>query len=192
MRVSFAREHFAERRETRGHRDAVGVVRSAVKDFVLRDQVHHRAARSEGTQRQTTTDGFGQADHVRLHAKKFAGAAPSKLRSGFDLVEDQQCAVFGANVPQALQESGLRHAQANVHQDGFENDRGNLAGIFTEPPLDAAEIVETRDDDIGEGSFWNAPPPGTELGASASPQSSALGLTLTSARHAIRGKNPRT
>jgi len=27
MRVTFAREHFAERRETRGHRDAIGVIR---------------------------------------------------------------------------------------------------------------------------------------------------------------------
>src|SRR5580693_655651 len=89
VRVVFAGEDFAEGGQARGHRYAIGVVGAAVEHLVLGDQIHHRAARSEGTERQATTDGLRKADHVGLHAKKFAGAAPGELGAGFHFVEDE-------------------------------------------------------------------------------------------------------
>jgi len=91
----------------------------------------------------------------------------------FDFVEDQQRSVFGANVAQALQESGLRHAQADVHQDGLENNRGDLARIFAEAPLDAARLLKLATTTLAREVFWNAAAAGHGIGASASPQSSA-------------------
>ena len=102
MRVTFAREHFAERRETCSHRDAVGVVRPAVKNFVLRDQVHHCSARAECTQGQTAADGFRETDHVRFHAKVLRGATPPEFRAGLYFIEYQQRAILGSNFAQAL------------------------------------------------------------------------------------------
>src|SRR5207249_8061898 len=107
--------------------DAVGIVSAAVKDFVLRDQIHHSAACAEGSERQAATDGLGEANHVRLHAEEFAGASPGKFCAGLDLVEDEQRAVLGANVAQPLQEPRLRQTQSDVHHNGLENDGGDLA-----------------------------------------------------------------
>src|SRR5882724_4506025 len=50
MGITFARQDFAKGCEARSHGDAVGVVGATVEDFVLRDQIHHRAARSESSQ----------------------------------------------------------------------------------------------------------------------------------------------
>ena len=55
-----------------------------------------------------------------------------------------------------LQEAGLRHAEADVHQDGLENDRGDLAGIFFEAALDRGEVVEGSDQDVGDRGFGHA------------------------------------
>src|SRR6266581_1930973 len=89
VRIILAREDLAERRQARSHGHTVRVVGAAVEDLVLRDQIHYRAARAECSQRQAAADGLCQADHVRLHAEKFAGTAPGKLRARFHFVEDQ-------------------------------------------------------------------------------------------------------
>ncbi len=87
-------------------------------------------------QRQAAADRLGQTDHVRLHAKIFRGAAPSQFRAGLYFVEDQQCAILGGKIAQTLQETGLRHAQPNIHHDGFKNDGGNFARILLEAQFD--------------------------------------------------------
>src|SRR6266851_2957873 len=98
VRIIFARQDFAKSGEAGGHGHTVRVVGAAVEDFVLRDQIHYRAARSECSKRQTATDGLGQADHIRLYAEEVARAAPSELGTGFHFVENQQRTVLGANI----------------------------------------------------------------------------------------------
>src|SRR5579863_136833 len=78
-----------------------------------------------------------------MNVEVFAGASPAKFGSGFHFVEDQQRAVFRGEIAKTFQETGLRNAEADVHQNGFKNDRGNLAGIFLEAALDGGEIVES-------------------------------------------------
>src|SRR5216684_4036293 len=53
VRIIFARQDFAESCEASGHGHAVRVVCAAVEDFVLGDQIHYGAARSERSERQT-------------------------------------------------------------------------------------------------------------------------------------------
>ena len=144
-----------------------------MKHLVVADEMHHLLARSESSQRQSATDGFRQANHVRLHAEIFAGAAPRQLRTGFYFVEDQQRAVFGGDVAQTLQKALLRHAQADVHQNRLENDGSDLSRL--------CKLLKLATRTFARLAFGTPPPPGTEFGASASPQSSALGFTLTSA-----------
>ena len=71
---------------------------------------------------------------------KYSEAPPQpSFAPGLHFVEDQQRAVFGGNVAQPFEEAGLRHAQSDVHQDRFENDRRDLAGIFLEAALDGCQ-----------------------------------------------------
>ena len=90
--------------------------------------------------------------------KYSGGAAPAQLRAGFHFVEDQQRAVFGGNVAQPLQKAGLRHAQADVHQNRFQNDGRDLAGILLEAQLDAGQVVEGRSENVGHGGFRHSEP----------------------------------
>ena len=155
MRVIFAGEDFAKRGEAGGHGDAIGVVGAAVEDLVLRDEVHDFAAGAESAERKAAADGFGEANHVWLDAEEFRGAAPGELRAGFDFVEDEQSAVFIAKIAEALEEAGLRKAEADVHENGFENDGGDLSGIFLEAALDAGEVVERGDFHVVERGLRN-------------------------------------
>ena len=104
---------------------------------------------------------LGEANHVGRDAVVFRGAAPTEFRAGLHFVEDQERAVLRRNLAQALQEAGLRHAQADVHQDRLENNRRDLPGIFLEAALDGAEVIEgcnrhVRDRRLGHAqSTWN-------------------------------------
>ena len=63
-----------------------------------------------------------------------------------------------------MQETGLRQTEAHVHQNGLENDGGDLAGVFAEAALDAAEIVEGGDNHVGERGFRDARTSGNTRG----------------------------
>src|SRR5262249_47540310 len=141
LSVVLPRQYFAEGGKARGHGIAVGVVGSAMKDLVLDNEIHHVPAGAKRRQRNAAADGFRQGDHVRLDAEVFAGAAPAELRPGFYFVENEKRAVFGADVAQSLQKTGLWHAQPDVHQDGLENDGGNLPGELFEAVLDAGKAL---------------------------------------------------
>src|ERR1700676_3481336 len=76
VRIILASQHFAKSSQPGSHRNAVGVVGAAMKNFVLRNQIHDRAAGAKRAKWRATADGFGQADHVRLNTKKLRGTAP--------------------------------------------------------------------------------------------------------------------
>src|SRR5215469_15987372 len=162
--VVFARKDMPEGGQAGGHGVAVGVVSAAVEDLVLVNQVHHLPAGAKRCQGNAATDGFGQRDHVWLHAEILAGAAPAELRAGFHFIKDEQRAVFGADVTQALEETGLRHAQAEVHEDGFENDRRDLPGQLFEAIFNTGEIVEGGNADVVENRFDHAETAGNGIG----------------------------
>ena len=91
-----------------------------------------------------------------VHAEILGGAAPAQLRAGLHFIEDQQRAVSGGNLAQSLKKAGLRHAQADVHQNRLENDGRDLAGILLEAQLDAGQIVEGRNQNVGHGGLRHA------------------------------------
>ena len=107
-------------------------------------------------ERQSSTNRLRQADHVRRHAEIFARASAAKFGTGFHFVENQQGAVLIANIAQPLQEAGLRQAEADVHQDRFKNDRGNLTRIFFEAAFDRIKIVEGRNLHVLDRGLRNA------------------------------------
>ena len=55
-----------------------------------------------------------------------------------------------------MNEARLRQAESDVHHDGFEDDGGDLSGIFFEAALDGGEIVERGDKDVGNRGLRNA------------------------------------
>src|SRR6202522_14933 len=141
VHVIIAGEDFAERGESGGHRNRIGVVGATVEDLVLRDEVHHGPAGADRSQGDASADRFGAADHVRLHVEILTGSAPAELGAGFYFVEDQERAVFRGQVAKALQKAGLRYAEADVHENWFQNDRGDLAGILFEATFDGGKVV---------------------------------------------------
>ena len=101
-----------------------------MKDLLLRDHVHHLLAGGEGSQGETAADGLGEGDHVGLDVEVLAGSAPAQLGAGLHLVENEQRALAGADFAQTLKVARLRHADADVHHDGFEDNGRNLAVGF--------------------------------------------------------------
>src|ERR1035438_4498674 len=93
-----------------------------------------------------------------MNAEVFAGAPPTEFAAGFDFVEDQQRAVFVADLAQAFQEAGLRNAEADVHENGLEDDRRNLVGILFEATLNGSEVVEGGNEYVSDGRFRHAAP----------------------------------
>src|SRR5215469_580931 len=149
MCVVVACEYFAESRQSRCHRDGIGVVGTAVEHLVLRDEIHHGFRCAESCQRQASADRFGQADHVRLQAEVFRGATPAEFRTGLYFIEDQQCAVQVAELPKSFQEARLWHTQADIHHDRFENNGCDFSGVLLESVCDGVQIIKASDEDIG-------------------------------------------
>ena len=54
----------------------------------------------------------------------------------------------------------LRHAQADVHQDRFQNDGRDLAGILLEAQFDTGQIVEGSNDNVSDRGFRHSQPAG--------------------------------
>ena len=93
-----------------------------VMNLVLDDHRAHRHA--------TIGQTLGAGDHVGHHAeglrrKGLAGAA----EAGDDLVKDQQDAVLGAQLAQALKVAHGRDQHARAAGHGLDDQRGDVAGI---------------------------------------------------------------
>jgi len=95
--------------------------------------------------------------NVGVNVEVFAGAAPAEFGAGFYFVENQERAIFRGEVAKTFQETRLGHAEADIHQNGLKNDGGNFAGIFFEAPLDAAEVIEGGNGDVGRWRIWAHP-----------------------------------
>ncbi len=82
--------------------------------------------------------------------KIFAGPAPAQLRAGFHFIKNQQRAILRADFAQAFQKARLRHADADIHHDRFQDDRGDLPRKLLEAMFHAGQIVEGRDSHVIE------------------------------------------
>ena len=155
-RVIFRGEHIAQRGQPGCHDDGIGVVGAGVKDLAVSNLIHHFLAGSKRGQGESATDGFCQADHVGFDVEIFAGATPAHLSSGLHFVEDEQRAMFRAQLAQAFQISRLRHANTDIHRHRLQNESGYLSGILLKQPLCARQIIEDGDQGGAPGAFWNA------------------------------------
>ena len=65
VHVILARQHASECRQAGGHRNRIGIVSPAVKNLVLRYQIHHGFVRAKSRERQASANRLSQANHVR-------------------------------------------------------------------------------------------------------------------------------
>ena len=68
--------------------------------------------------------------------------------AGHHLVEDEQRPVRGRQVAQALEEAFHREDEAHVPGDRLDDDRGDLARVLGEEPLDRSEVVVGGDERV--------------------------------------------
>src|SRR5262249_16927482 len=113
---------------------------------------------------KSPANGFREADHVRLHAEVVAGSAPGELGAGFYLVKNQQRAIGVTQFSKAFEKAGLRQAEADVHQDRFENDCGDLARILLKAVFHALQIVEGSNEYVIHRGLGNAAAAGNGIG----------------------------
>ena len=134
-------------------------------------------------QRQTATDRFGQANHVGLDAEVLGGAAPAQLRAGFYFVEDQQCAVFVAEIPKPCRKPGCGMQRPTFIMIGSKMMAAISFGFSLKRRSTVCEIVEGRDHHVRDAGLRNAESSGTGFGFLMSPKSSCggCGFTLTRA-----------
>src|SRR5580704_7217946 len=135
--IVFSSEYDTERGKTCSHGNRICVWRATVEHLALRNKLHHRSAPAECGKRQASTNRFGEADHIWGHAEMLGSTARAKLGPGFDFVENQQRVILTAKRPQTAKESRLRHAEAEVHHNRFDNDRCNFARILPKAQRDA-------------------------------------------------------
>ena len=94
-------------------------------------------------------------ENVKVIALRGAGRA---FCAGFDFVKYQQRSIPSGNLAQAFQETWLRHAQADVHQNGFKNNRRDFSGMLLEAQLHAGKIVESGDNNVRKRRLGHAQP----------------------------------
>ncbi len=130
MRIVFSRQNFTERRQPRGHGDAVGVVRAAVEDFVLRIRsITARFAPNAASGSPPPMDFARQM--MSGFTPKYSLAPPqASFAPVFTSSKISSAPFFVADIAQALEKTGLWHAQPHVHQDGLKDDRRDLPGMF--------------------------------------------------------------
>ena len=114
--------------------------------------------RAERRQRESAANRLRQANHIRRHAKVFRSAAPAEFCARLDFVEDQQRAVLIAERPQPFQKSFLRHAEANVHHDRFQDDGRHFIRILSEPAFHRFQIIERSNQHICDARLRHTGP----------------------------------
>ena len=111
----------------------------------MRHFLHDRRLATEGADRCPASDGLGETGQVWLDPEPFDGASGSDGGSGLDLVEDQNHAMLGAQLPDRLQVSGQRGDQADVHHDRLHDQRGDLASPLGEDVSEGLGVIERND-----------------------------------------------
>ena len=101
------------------------------------DQAHQVAPAGDGPDDEAVGHRLGERRQVRRDAEQLLGAAGSGPEAGHDLVEDQDHAVAGAHLAEALEEAGRGPDVAAPERLGHDR-RDATAG---EPRLDRVEVV---------------------------------------------------
>ena len=105
-----------------------------------REQAGGRAEREAGADRQAAAEALGQRDDVRLDAVGLVREpVPGAADAGLHLVEHQQRAGGGADLPGRGQVAGRRDDHAVLALDRLEDDHGGLAR--SRPPASAAGVA---------------------------------------------------
>ena len=124
--AEFQPADFRDLRERHRAADGMAEERARMNRLAARlrpGEVHHVRAPHARRERETTGQGFAQADQVRHDAavfarKPFSGAA----KAGVNLVQDQQRALLVAQAAQQRQKLWRRNAAAGAALNRFDED----------------------------------------------------------------------
>src|SRR6516225_8877525 len=169
MCVVVACEYFAESRQSRCHRDGIGVVGTAVEHLVLRDEIHHGFRCAESCQRQASANRFGQADHVRLQAEVFRSATPAEFRTSLTSSKISNAPFWSQSF-----RSPSRKPGSGIHKPTFIMIGSRIMAAISPGYCWNRYATESRSlklatRTLARLAFGTPRPPGTELGALKSP-----------------------
>src|SRR4029079_16524090 len=107
----------------------VAVVRAEVQHLALGDLVHALLRAAERAEWKPAADALGQRDEIGLHADGTRRTAPSGGDAGFDLVEDQQCAVLASDLADGFEVPGLWQADTDVLHHRLDDEARHVATL---------------------------------------------------------------
>ena len=114
-----------------------------------RQPLHQLGATAEGRERQTAADDLAEDGQVGQDAVALLRAAARDAEAGDHLVEDEQRAGRVAQLPQRLEEAGLRRNDAHVARDRLDDDRGEPLPVARHRGSDRVRVVVGADDRVG-------------------------------------------
>src|SRR5437899_1348081 len=109
------------------HRHRIAIEGAEMNHLLVIDMSHNFPATSEGPNRHTTANGFGETHQVWFDRVEFGNTAGSNRHTCFYFIEDQQYTVAARDLPHILEITLFRQDNPNVHEHSFHDDCRNLA-----------------------------------------------------------------
>src|SRR5262249_54440999 len=94
MPVRISGQHLCESGVTRRNSDCVCIVGASMENAAAFQYLHDFASSTKRGQGKSSTDRFGQTNHIGLHFEIFGGTAISQLHSGFDFIKNEERSVL--------------------------------------------------------------------------------------------------
>jgi len=153
LRIAVAFFEFAELGEADDHGEGVSAEGAGLIDGAVGGElVHDVGAAAEGSDGEASADDLAHGGEVGGEGFEFLDAALGEAEAGHDLVEDEEGAVFGGEVAEELEVSGLGEDEAGVGGVGLDDDGGDLVSHGGEGFLETFDVVVGEDDGfVGEG-----------------------------------------
>ena len=153
-------DEMAEGGDAGGHGEGIAAEGSGLVDGAERGEILHDVGSSaEGSAGQTAADDLAEGGEVGLDGVDLLGATEGETEAGHDLVEDQESAVLGGEVAEALEVARVGGDGSGVADDWLHDDAGDLLGQRLEGFADGFKIV------IGQGQGMHGGLSGHACGA---------------------------
>ena len=149
-------------RQSAGGGHGVAAQGAGLIDAAQRGQLFHDVALgTEGRQRHAAADDLAHDGHVGFEAGDGLGidalrAAQRHAEAGHDLVEREQGAMLGAQLPDALHERHGGAHEVHVARDGLDDDAGHLVTVLVEGGFDLFDVVVFKHHGVLHHLRWHA------------------------------------
>ena len=131
-----------------GERYEVAAGGACVHDSAFRYGLHDLSLTGNNGEGEATGCGLGQGSQVGSYAKKLLSTTDGESEAGDDLVEDENYAIFVAELADALQVTGPGECTVGVDGYRFHDDGCDLSGVFADSIGENVEVVPGEDNDF--------------------------------------------